>query len=428
MNLNSVKKAYFIGIGGIGMSALAQLLKERGIEVMGSDINSSPVTDKLSQQEIKVFLEQKAENITDDIDIVVYTIAIPEDHPELVATKKKKIETKTYPEMLGVVSEGYFTIAISGTHGKTTTAAMTADVLVDGGLAPTTIVGSLVTRYKSNFIPGNNKYFLVESCEYKRSFLHIKPNILAITNIEEDHLDYYKDLSDIQNAFHNLALKVPKDGYIVCDPKDPVVGSVIYGAEATIVDYTLMPNLSLTVPGEHNVANSRVAYSIGKLLGVDIKDIENSLVKFSGTWRRFEYKGETSNGALVFDDYAHHPSEIQTTLEMFAESFPNKKRIVVFQPHLFSRTKSLIDDFAKSFERADMVIIVPIYAAREKDDGSINHEVLAEAIRGTNSDVRVVQSLEDASVLLKGIAGNNDAIVTMGAGDVYKIGEALINK
>jgi len=428
MNLDSVKKAYFIGIGGIGMSALAQLLKERNIEVIGSDASDSPVTDKLSQVGIKVFFEQKAENITNDIDLVVYTIAIPESNPELSVARQKKIETKTYPEMLGVVSEGYFTIAISGTHGKTTTAAMTADVLVDGGLAPTAIVGSLVTRYKNNFIPGDNKYFLVESCEYKRSFLHIKPNILAITNIEEDHLDYYKDLSDIQSAFHNLALKVPKDGYIVCDPKDPTVATVIGGVEATIVDYTLTPNLSLTVHGKYNVENSKVAYTIGELLGVGIKDIENSLVKFSGTWRRFEYKGETSAGALVFDDYAHHPSEIRATLEMFAESFPNKKRIVVFQPHLFSRTKSLLSEFAKSFGRADTVIIVPIYAAREKDDGSVTHEVLAEAVRGTNSDVRVVGSLESAGNLLKGVAGSDGAIVTMGAGNVYLVGEALINK
>ena len=428
MNLNSVKKVYFIGVGGIGMSALAQLLKERGIEVVGSDVSASPVTDKLSQAGVKVLFEQEAKNITNDIDLVVYTIAISEDNPELSAARQNKIEIKTYPEMLGVVSEGYFTIAISGTHGKTTTAAMVADVLVDGSLAPTAIVGSLVTRYKSNFIPGDDKYFLVESCEYKRSFLNVSPNILAITNIEEDHLDYYKDLSDIQDAFRTLALKVPKDGYIVCDRKDPAVAPVISGVESKIVDYTLMPNISLTVSGKHNVANSKVAYAIGEILGVDIKDIENSLVKFSGTWRRFEYKGKTDKGALVFDDYAHHPSEIQTTLEMFAESFPNKKRIAVFQPHLFSRTKSLLDGFAKSFGMADTVIIVPIYAAREKNDESINHEILAEAVRGNNSDVRVVGSLGSAGDLLDSITGSDDAIVTMGAGDVYKIGERLINK
>lgn len=425
MNIGSIQKAYFIGIGGIGMSALAQLLAERGIEVVGSDQSSSPVTDTLEKRGIRVHFEQVAENITDDIDLVVYTIAIPEEHPELTVAQKKGLVTKTYPEMLGVVSDNTYTIAIAGTHGKTTTTAMTADVLVDGEVAPTAIVGSLVSRYGSNFIPGEEKTFLVESCEYRRSFLNIHPDILAITNIEEDHLDYYSGIADIQDAFRDLVSRVPASGFIVCDPSDPQVKEVIKESEATIVDYTKLPLLRLSVPGEYNQKNAQVAHVIGQLMNVTNEKIVDSLQNFSGTWRRFEYKGETKNGTLIFDDYAHHPREVQVTLKAFRERFPEKELVVVFQPHLYSRTKSLLSEFAVSFAGVDRALVAPIYAAREPHDPEISHEILVQAINKETGNAEAIESFDQAISILQA-ADAETAIMTIGAGDVYKIGDMLL--
>jgi len=427
MNLDSIKKVYFIGIGGIGISALAQLFLSRGIQVLGSDMFETPVTKKLIEKEVKVVFNQKTENITDDIDLVIYTIAIPEDHPELVEARRKKIITKTYPEMLGVVSKDSYTIAISGTHGKTTTTAMIADVLIDAKLKPTVIVGSLISRYGSNFVEGGKKYFVVEACEYRRSFLNINPNILAITNIEEDHLDYYKDLEDIQKAFRSIIEKVPADGYVICNPNDPNVKVVLENTKATIIDYTKMPKIKLKVPGEHNIKNAQVAFAIGENLKISKEDTQKSLENFSGTWRRFEYKGETKTGALIFDDYAHHPQEVTATIKALREKFPEKKAQVIFQPHQFSRTKSFLKDFAKSLSLADQVFIAPIYAAREKDDRSISHQDLVREIQKLGVDAIAFNNFEEIIDDLKEINGQC-VIMTMGAGDIYKVGDMLISR
>lgn len=408
---------YFIGIGGIGMSALAKLFVAEGKTVSGSDQNKTLVTEDLEKLAVNINYFQEAGNISDKIDTVIYTIAIPEDHPELAEVKKKGIPVYTYPEMLGIVSKDKYTIAVSGTHGKTTTTAMCADVLIDSGLEPTAIVGSLISRYKSNFIEGNSKYFLVEACEYKRSFLNISPNILAITNIEEDHLDYYKDIDDIKDAFRELARKVPPDGYIVCNPNDANVSDVIVGSGAKIVDYTKNPNIKLSVFGKHNILNAKVAYSIAEILGVSKEDMEEALENFSGTWRRLENKGTTKEGIIVIDDYAHHPSEIKATVEALRSKYKDQKITIVFQPHLFSRTKFFLRDFKESFSGVDKVIISPIYAAREVDDGSIDGSKLAEEVGGVYAE-----SIES----IPGMLGEEDVVVTMGAGDIYKVGDMLL--
>ncbi|MCI5108829.1 MAG: UDP-N-acetylmuramate--L-alanine ligase [Candidatus Pacebacteria bacterium] len=409
---------YFIGIGGIGMSALAQFFIKEGKNVSGSDQSKSLVTEKLENMGIEVNYYQN-QSLPKDIDTVVYTVAIPDDHPELQDAKKRGIKTYTYPQMLGAVSKDKFTIAVSGTHGKTTTTAMSADVLIDSGLEPTVVVGSLVKRFGSNFISGDSKYFLVEACEYKRSFLNISPNILAITNIEEDHLDYYRNLDDIKDAFRELSSKVPEDGYIVCDPSDINVKDVISGLDVNIIDYTKVPDMELAVFGNHNVKNAKVAYSIGKILGLGDEEVKLSLKNFSGTWRRLEKKGVTKKGSTVIDDYAHHPSEIRATLEALRKEFQSKNITVVFQPHLFSRTKIFLKDFSESFKLADRVIVAPIYAAREKNDGSISNVDLARLI-----DAEHATSLEDIPSMIDG----DDVVVTVGAGDVYKVGDMLLNE
>lgn len=425
-NTNSLKKIHFIGIGGIGMSALAQLLHEQGIQVFGSDLAASPVTSMLEEKGIEVSIGQKAERITDDLDAVVYTVAIPDENVELQTAREKGIETHTYPRMLGIVSEGMYTIAVSGTHGKTTSTAMTADVLVDAGLKPTGIVGSLVKRYKSNYIPGDSQYFLVEACEYKRSFLELSPNILAITNIEADHLDYYKDIDDIISAFNTIVRKVPKDGYIVCNPSAPYVQAALEGAEAEIVDYTAFGAVRLQVPGVHNVENARVAEAIASCLDISNDDAVRSLEAFSGTWRRFEKKGETPEGALVYDDYAHHPDEVRTTLSALKEQFPDKKKIVVFQPHLYSRTRDLLDAFATSFADADEVCIAPIYAARETDDLGMSATVLAEHIAQHHGSVQAFRSFDEIIAHLRSKLSADTVIMTMGAGDIYQVADTLV--
>lgn len=433
ISLGNIRKVHFIGIGGIGMSALAQLFLSRGKTVSGSDREESPVTDKLKEKGCEIFFDQKADNISGDVDLVVYTVAIPKDNVELVEAEKRGIPVFTYPQMLGIVSDGMHTIAVSGTHGKTTTTAMLADVLVNGGLSPTAIIGSLVKRYKSNFVAGREyvvsghsgkKYFLVEACEYSSSFLNLNPNILVITNLEADHLDYYKDLADVQSAFRELAEKVPLGGYIVCNSSDKNVSEVLTNVKAEIVDYTKAPELKLKIPGAHNRRNAQAAYAVGELLKIEKGLIEKSLEKFVGTWRRFEYKGETKKGTKIFDDYAHHPDEIQATIQAVREAYPEKKLWIIFQPHMYSRTKDFLGEFQESLAGADEACVVPIYGAREKDDGSISHIDLTEKY----TNIRAYDSFEQVSQEIFNKTGVGDIVFTLGAGDVYKIGEMILIK
>ncbi|MBI2108866.1 MAG: UDP-N-acetylmuramate--L-alanine ligase [Parcubacteria group bacterium] len=427
LDLNSKKKIYFIGIGGIGMSALARMMLSKGKEVFGSDRSESLITKQLEEKGARIFIGQKEENITSDIDVVVYTIAVEDSNPELKKARAFNIPTISYPEALGIISEGMFTIAVSGTHGKTTTTAMIGRVLSDAKKSPTMIVGSLLQEQKTNFVKGTSDLFIVEACEYKRSFLHLNPNILVITNIDDDHLDYYKDIADIQSAFSELARKVPADGFVVTNPHDSRVAPALKNVHAKIIDYTSQNKngLKLRVPGEHNILNAQVALAVADILKIPREDVFATLADFKGTWRRFEYKGKTKNGALVYDDYAHHPTEIKATLKAARELFPDKKIIVIFQPHLYSRTKLLMGKFAKSFGDADEVIVAPIYAAREKEIMGVNSEALAEKIK--EQGVRSV-SLKDTESIVNYIKTNakpGDIIFTIGAGDIYKIGERL---
>jgi UDP-N-acetylmuramate--alanine ligase len=302
---------------------------------------------------------------------------------------------------------------------------MIAKILIDLGMDPTVIVGSLLKEQKSNFISGKSKYFIVEACEYRRSFLNIEPKILVITNIDNDHLDYYKDIKDIQSAFHEMAMKVPEDGYIVYFSNDPLVYEVLQGVKAKKVDAldSYSHNMKIAVPGEHNKKDGAMALTVACLLKIDKEKAVEKLSTFSGTWRRFEYKGQTKSGALVYDDYGHHPTEIKATLAGAREYFGNKKIKVVFQPHLFSRTKLLLDDFAHAFSDADEVILAPIYPAREAFDSSISSEILAEKI-GPKA-----KSFPDFSIIEKYLLDSlseNDILMIVGAGDIYKVGEEIL--
>ncbi|MEK7606222.1 MAG: Mur ligase domain-containing protein [Patescibacteria group bacterium] len=425
--ISDAKHIHFIGIGGIGVSALARMMLHHGKAVSGSDRTLSRITEDLSRLGARISEGHRKENIGESVDVVIYSPAITDDNPELAYARAQRIETMSYPQALGRISENAYTIAVSGTHGKTTTTAMIADVL-RAHVDPTVIVGSLLSGGRSNFVPGDARRFVVEACEYKRSFLSLSPSILVITNIDADHLDYYKDLEDIESAFRELAQKVPPHGFIVCDLDNPSTRRALRGSNATIVNYKAFhdSNRKLGVMGNHNRMNASVAHAVADIFGIDKNHTDVVLEKFKGTWRRSEHKGMHASGASVFDDYGHHPTEIKTTIHGFRERFPKHNLTVVFQPHLYSRTRHHFGDFAESFDHADRVLLAPIYAAREKDEGIVSHHELADAIRKRNVRVESYDSLDAVKEELTRSIASNDLVLTMGAGDIYEVGEHLL--
>ena len=399
------------------------------------------IVKELKNLGIDIKIGQSYEDIPEDTDLVVYTVAIDTYDKKLFDKLKKetKFQVRSYPEMLGVISKDKYTIAICGTHGKTTTTGMIAQILVDSNFDPTVVVGSLLKNKdgsRSNFIGGKSPYFVVEACEYRRSFLNINPNILVITNIDNDHLDYYKDIEDIKNAFREMVMKVPVDGFVVCNPDDPNIADVIKDIKVKIVNWRdfFDFNLKLKIPGTHNKYNAAGAISVASILGISKEDALKYVGEFPGTWKRFEFKGKLKNNILIYDDYAHHPTEILATLEGFRELYPKEdgwKIKVVFQPHLFSRTKLLLNDFAKSFKDADEVLLLPIYYAREIDDGSISSEILAEKINQYTNNTKSFTSFEELEKYIEVELldmGDRDIIVTMGASEAFKIGDFLLKE
>lgn len=421
------QRVHFIGIGGIGMSGLARLYLHEGAVVSGSDATETELTDKLETEGIAVTYEQVPSNITTEIDLVVYTAAMPADHPELLAAEEKGIKTSSYFEALAEVANQYYLIAVAGTHGKSTTSAMLIDILEEASFDPTAIVGTLRTKTGSNFRAGKSKYFLVEACEYKRDFSYLTPDVLVITNLEYEHVDYYKDLVDVQAAFGELALSVPEDGFVICDTADPNIKPVIDDIHATVVDYRedVDPLMQLRVPGLHNRLNAAAAITAAKTIGVDQAVAEAAVEAFAGVWRRFEYKGDY-NGAKVYDDYSHHPTEIEAAIAGARELYPERKLTVVFQPHTYSRTKELFDDFVTALSKADAIELVPIYAAREENTSGVTSEQLADALTERGKAVRFFHTLPAAAQELKETIGPDDVVVVMGAGDVTKVTSTLL--
>jgi UDP-N-acetylmuramate--alanine ligase len=430
--LKGAQHIHFIGIGGIGISAIARMLLLEGKKVTGSDRGESEVTEGLKKAGAEIFIGQKANNIPENCDLVIHTVAIPVDNPELLEAIKRKIPILTYPQTLNIISKEKYTIAISGTHGKTTVTAMTAGILIEAGLEPTVIVGSLMSHpasgEKTNFIPGKSKYLVIEADEYKKSFHNLEPKILVINNLDEDHLDFYKDLSDIQAAFRELVVKIPKDGFLICNVGDPHLAPVLSGLQCQIIDYKeyAEQNFNLKVPGEHNRSNAAAAFAVGVALTILPETCLKALESFAGTWRRFEYKGKTKSGAIVYDDYAHNPAKIKATFQGTKEKYPDKKIMAVFQPHLYSRTKTLLKEFSTAFNEADEIILAPIYAARENPDSSISSEILAEEIRKQGKPVFVLDSFEKIEKHVLDSSKESNVILVMGAGDITEVADRLV--
>lgn len=430
MELKNFSTIHFIGIGGIGMSGLARMMHARGLLVGGSDMYETELTETLEKEGIAVAIGHDENRIHRDIDLVVYSAAVLEDNVEYKKVLQLGIPLLSRGAFLGLVSQEYTTIAIAGTHGKTTTTAMAAEALTEAKFSPSVIVGSLMRKKKSNFMGGRGKFLVVEACEYKREFLDLQPTILMITNIEEDHLDYYRDLADIEDAFITLVQKVPKGGALICDTRSDSVARVASHAPCRVIEYGKIPieGLKLPIPGTHNVSNAQAVLALGEALGIARDTVLLGLNTYHGTSRRFEYKGQVGgNGADIYDDYAHHPTAVARTLEGARAIMHDRTVYVVFQPHLYSRTKHFLDGFAKSFRSADHVMIMPIYAAREKDDGMISSADLAREIKKYHQgSVRVSDTFKKAEKYLREITTAGDCIITMGAGDVFKIGEALL--
>ena len=419
IDLSKIKKIYFIGIGGIGISALAKLAKSRGMEVSGLNDDDSPATLlPLKDFGIEVILKKDFKNLP-EADLYVYSDAWLNRGPEILESARKTGKpVMSYAEALGLFAKDYKVIAISGTHGKTTTTAMVADILIDAGLDPTVIVGSMVKKFGSNFRLGGSEpvrpdgrsggYLVVEADEYNRHMLHLHPYIGVIANIEADHLDCYKDLDDIKKAFDQFLTQSENkisnyDEYLSKVPK-------------------------LLVPGEHNRKNAALALAIADFLNIVEKVAQNSLSEFTGTWRRLEKRGMTEAGTIIYDDYAHHPTEVRASIEGLRELYPSdvKKITIIFQPHLYSRTKALFDDFAKCFHGADKIVLLPIYFAREDPDESISSGKLAEAVCQNGDKAIAFTDFELAEEYLKGqIFGKDDIFVTMGAGEAYKVADKL---
>ena len=431
MDLNSVKKVHFTGIGGIGVSALAKMFLMRGgVTVQGSDTGSSGIIDELKEKGAEIYSDHAKDNITNDIDLFVYTPAISEDNSELVGARELGVPVLSYPELLGVFSREYKTVAVAGTHGKTTTTGMMATVMRELGMNPTVVIGSLMQETQSNFMPGDSEYLLVEACEYKKSFLNLRPDVLIITNIEEDHLDYYEGLEDIQKAFGELVSRVPSDGCIITDAENEKIKPALSLVNAEILDYRRYVDEAkiLDHMGEHNVFNaSAVFVACCGRLNLSTEKVQNSLLNFKGTCRRFEYKGQFTEWDIdIYDDYAHHPTEIRATLSTLRNRYPNKKIVIIFQPHLFSRTKKFLGEYGQSFSFADEVVILPIYAARENDDGIIDSGDLARELLKNGCVVHNASSLREAARISDNITqGDNSVIMTMGAGDVFKVSDML---
>jgi len=432
IDLATIKKVFFVGIGGIGISAIARMMLIEGKEVIGSDMTETDITRELGARGARISIGQHFDLIPAAADLIVYTIAIKHYDPKLMELIfASGIPAKSYPEMLHIVTAGKYTIAVSGTHGKTTTTAMIAKILIEAKKDPSVIVGSLLKEYQSNLIVGASEYFVVEACEYERSFLNISPKVLVITNIEADHLDYYKDLADIESAFCSLVGQT--ESFVVCDPGDPSVARVILGKSVQIIDYTkyLGEVPKLIVPGGHNRKDAAAALAVADIIGIEDSVRTEAISRFEGTWRRLELRGTQREGAIIYDDYAHHPTEVKASLEGLRELYPKgeKKITILFQPHLYSRTKAFFKEFAAAFSEADAVYFLPIYFAREEADPSVSSELLAAAVAEHVPDAKAFASFADAeNFFTKAGLGEHDVFVTMGAGEAYKVGDALVSK
>lgn len=448
-------RIHFIGIGGISMSGFAELLHSMDFTITGSDRSESKITRHLESLGIQVVYGQDEKNITGDIDLVVYTAAIHPSNPEYKRASEMGIPMMERACMVGQVMKNYSSaIAIAGTHGKTTTTSIISQIFLQAALDPTISVGGILDAIQGNIRIGHSEHFITEACEYTNSFLQFFPTAGVILNIEEDHMDFFKDIDDIRHSFKEFAKKIPAHGTLVInadiDDYEEIIQDVsckviTYGLDHPSADFTAQnitydemghgsfdvirkgekgPRFHLNVVGRHNVSNTLSCLALASLYGIDDDTVQQALTAFHGTERRFEYKGE-KNGITIIDDYAHHPTEISATLDAAAK-YPHKTLWVTFQPHTYTRTKAFLKDFATSLSIADKIILTDIYAAREKDPGDISSVMLAEELKKLGKEVYYFPDFNEIEKFILKNLVNGDLLITMGAGNVVDIGEALL--
>ena len=457
MNLRDYKHIHCLGIGGIGLSAVARILNSRGYTVTGTDIKVSQMTESLEAEGIKVYIGHKAENLSADTDLIVYSNAVSNETPEIVEANRRGLPIISRAEALGAIMDDYkVSIAVSGTHGKTTTTSMVSLILDNAKYSPTVLVGGILSQFKGNVKVGEGDYFVTEACEYMDSFLALRPWVEIILNIDSDHLDYFKDIDHITRSFDKFAGYVPEDGLVVAYDSNPFVKSITDKLGCRVLTFgfsetsdfcarnikfnefgrpsydlyahgMLLGSIQLAVPGEHNVANSLAAVAACMDLGVDFEIIKSTLESFTGTQRRFDIVGKTSDGVTVIDDYAHHPTEIKATLAA-AENIPHRKLWCLFQPHTYTRTLALFDEFADAFEKADVLVLAEIYAAREKNIYKLSSKKLMAEIKSKHpgKEIYFMPEFDSMADFVRNNAGEGDIVITMGAGDIYKVGEAIL--
>ena len=457
IDFSKKSKVHFTGIGGISMSGLAEILLSKGFTVTGSDSKKSEVTAILENLGATVSIGQRAANVADDVDFLVYTAAVKPNNPELVAANEKNIPILTRAELLGQIMKHYkVAIGVAGTHGKTSTTSMLSNIFLYAKKDPTILVGGMLPSIGGNSLVGKSENFITEACEYTNSFLSFAPSIAVILNVKEDHLDFFKDIDDIRNSFKKYAELLPKDGTLVINGEIDNLNFFTDGLDCNVVtfgedsskctysykdasfdeyargSYTLMINnepskkVTLKVTGKHNILNSLAAIASAVAGGISVDDAIAGLYTYEGVDRRFQHKGNLC-GVEIIDDYAHHPDEINATIAA-AKNYPHKDLWVVFQPHTYTRTKSLMKEFSESLCKADKIVLADIYAARETDNLGISSKTLMDEIKKFNPNVYYVPTFSEIENFLLENLSSGDLLITMGAGDVVKIGENLLGK
>ena len=454
---SSIKKIHFVGIGGIGMSGIAEILIDQGFTVSGSDRALSDVTERLRSLGATIYEGHKAENIAPDVDTLVYSSAVVLENPEVLEAQRRKIPVVRRAEMLAEVMRLKYGIGIAGTHGKTTTTSMVSLVLMEGGLDPTVIVGGKLSGLGgTNARLGKGDFIVVEADEFDRSFLSIAPTIAVLTTLETDHLDCYRDLEDIKGAFIQFANKVPFYGFVVLCLDEPALQDIMPQlGKKKLLTYGLTPQadiqaigivhkentstftvahgfddlgqVTLQIPGNHNVQNALAAIAVGLQLGIPFVKVKAGIEKFTGVYRRWEKKGEVK-GISVYDDYAHHPTECRATLSGVKSGW--RRRVVcVFQPHLYSRTRDFYEEFGKAFLLADVLVVTDVYPAREEPIQGVSGELITNAAKQFgHKDVHYVQDKKQIPQYLVKITRSGDIVITMGAGDIWKYGEEFLKQ
>ena len=448
------KKIHFIGIGGIGMSGIAELLLNLNFEVTGSDLKLSETTRHLQEKGATIFEGHDPDNVNQS-DVVVYSSAVTLDNPEILAAQERKIPIIRRAEMLGeLLKLKLYSIAVAGTHGKTTTTSMVGNMMTAGDLDPTLIIGGIIKNLKSNALLGQGEYVVAEADEFDRTFLSLMPTIAIITTVEREHLDTYKDLDDLKNAFIQFANKVPFYGVVIACLDEPSVQDILPDISKRIITYGLSPQadvraakvsfhetvaefdilvqdanygrIRLNVPGEHNVKNATAAVALGLELGMEFEQIKQGLESFETVNRRFEFRGEY-NDILFVDDYAHHPTEVLATLEAAKQGW-NRRVVAVFQPHLYSRTRDFKEDFGKAFLQSDVLIVTDVYPSREEPIPGVTGQLIVDAARGFgHKHVRYVKNKTDLPEAVGKEIQPGDLVLTLGAGDITKFNTKIMH-